>query len=104
MNQFFRILFGLCIFPTAAIPVPPVFVEKINQIPDLCQSDPRAGFPEGGQEFCCIAAVSNSLMWLDAHGYPNLVDDQEDRFAMQVALCNRLADSDYMNTDPEQGF
>ena len=33
----------------------------------------------------------------------NLLDDQEDLYAMQAALCNRPASPDYMNTDPKQG-
>lgn len=83
--------------------IPSYSVEKINEIPDLCQADDKANFPGGGNQYCCLAAISNSLMWLDRHGFPDLVADQNDVFTSQVALVNILAGPGYMNTDSEDG-
>jgi hypothetical protein len=46
--------------------------DKIRDTPDLMQSLPAAALPEGGIAHCGPVAVSNSLVWLARHGYPQL--------------------------------
>lgn len=102
-----KFLLVLAVIPFILIGVvsaqPPFYTDKINSIPDLTQTDPEANFPAGGKEFCLHSAVTNSLMWLDSHGFPNLVDNTGDSFADQVKLAKLLASKTYMDTDPEEG-
>jgi carboxyl-terminal processing protease len=93
----------LLIFVGVVYAQPPFYTEKINSIPDLTQTDAEANFPASGKEFCLHSAVTNSLMWLDSNGFPNLVDNTGDSFAGQVKLAKLLSSKTYMDTDPEEG-
>jgi C-terminal processing protease CtpA/Prc len=82
---------------------PSFYTEKINSIPDLTQTSPEANFPLGGKTFCLHSAVTNSLMWLDSHGFPNLVDNTGHPVTDQANLAKLLASKIYMDTDPNEG-
>lgn len=51
-------------------------MDKSSETPDLMQSDPEAGLPDGGEQFCGPVAAMNSMVWLARHGYPNLAPMQ----------------------------
>jgi hypothetical protein len=42
---------------------------RINETPDLMQSNPEAALPGGGMTYCGPVAASNSFVWLGAHGF-----------------------------------
>ena len=83
--------------------IPLFYTDPIYSIPDLTQTDQRAAFPGGGSQFCCLVAISNSLMWLDSNGFQNLVENSEDPFESQVKLVKLLASKQYMDTDLIEG-
>jgi hypothetical protein len=76
----------------------------VDEIPDYLQTDPAyGGFVNDGLNHCAPVAVSNSLIWLDDNGFPQLVDDTADRKRDQHTLITTLASAPYMNTDPDIG-
>lgn len=79
-----------------------VSVDKLHGTPDLLQTDPAASLPGGGRQYCAPVAVSNSLMWLGANGYPQLVPLLPGREA-QYAVARILGSSGYMDTDLDHG-
>jgi hypothetical protein len=83
--------------------IPPSYIEKAVAIPDLLQSDKSAGFPNGGVAYCAPVAVSNSLLWYDAHGYPNLFEEAASTPGMRVKLAKVLASERYMATRADSG-
>jgi len=83
--------------------LPPFYIEKIDSIPDLTQTAPKANFPAGGNQFCIPVAVSNSLFWLNSNGFPGLVDNTGHSLADQANLAKLLASKAYMDTDPNKG-
>ena len=82
---------------------PPFFTDNIDQTPDFTQSDERARFPNRGFYLCGLVAASNSLMWLAANGYPDLVDNTGDAFQDQVKLVRTLGLPAYTATQPSVG-
>ena len=83
--------------------IPLYYTDLIYSIPDLTQTDQRADFPGGGSQFCCLVAISNSLMWLDSNGFQNLIENSEDPFESQVKLVKLLASNQYMDTNLIEG-
>ena len=79
--------------------IPLFYTGSIHSIPDLTQTDPRANFPGGGSQFCCLVSIANSLMWLDSNGFPNFVQKSESPFEDQVKLVKLLSSKQYMDTD-----
>ena len=79
------------------------FTERMNDIPDLVQTDPNARFPHGGVHYCGPCAVSNSLAWLAGQGYPNLMARPEEVPTCQIDLANVLASKKYLDTTLELG-
>jgi hypothetical protein len=75
---------------------------KASSIPDFLQTDREAGFAKAGSQFCAPTAVSNSLMWLAAHGYGELRPEGGAK-AAQIAMIKTLAGADYMKTSPSIG-
>ncbi|MEZ4369520.1 MAG: hypothetical protein R3B07_01790 [Polyangiaceae bacterium] len=47
--------------------------ERWPELPDLTQTDPALGVAGGGNSHCGPVAVSNGLVWLSQHGYPDLL-------------------------------
>ena len=82
---------------------PVFYTENIESIPDLMQTDKKADFPGGGSQYCCLVAISNSLMWLNSNGFPNLVETSENPFDDQVKLTKLLGSHSYMDTNLEEG-
>ena len=76
---------------------------KAADTPDFLQTDPEAGFANAGTQYCAPSAVSNSLMWLAAHGYDDLRPEGRNDKAAQIAMIRELAAREYMNTSPKIG-
>jgi hypothetical protein len=73
-------------------------------MPDYYQADRAYGtLPNNGRSHCGPAAVSNALVWLDTHGFPNLLDAERPGPKEQFALIERLDDPQYMNTHTTKG-
>lgn len=80
----------------------PSTTDKADETPHFWQRDSRGGFDNGGRDYCCPVAVSNSLVYLAEHGFPALVSDGEGD-QPQIDLINQLALPGYFNTDPNTG-
>lgn len=79
-------------------------LSKVTGTPDYLQTDPDyGGLPDGGDQYCAPVSVSNSLMWLDDHGFGKLAPDTSDRKKDQFDLIVGLGSSSYMNTNPING-
>ncbi|MHC4244782.1 MAG: S41 family peptidase, partial [Planctomycetota bacterium] len=96
----------LCLLNTALAQesdISSFYMDNIYSIPDLCQTDKKANFPGGGSQFCCLVSISNSLMWLDSNGFPNLVENSGSPFKDQVELVKLLGSKQYMDTSLVDG-
>lgn len=76
------------------------YLDRIENTPDLMQSDPAAQLPAGGAAYCGPVAVSNSIVWLSRHGYPGLFKgktgpNSQGQMALEI--------SRYMHTDNWDG-
>jgi hypothetical protein len=76
--------------------------ERAAGTPHFWQLDPRGGFKNGGKDYCGPVAISDSLVYLAHHGFPELLPDGEGDQA-QIDLINSLASPHYLGTDPDKG-
>lgn len=76
--------------------------QKIAETPHFWQLDPRGGFLNGGRDYCGPVAVSDSLVYLGRHGFPDLLPGSEGDQA-QIDMINQLASTHYLGTDPNAG-
>jgi hypothetical protein len=76
--------------------------QKARLMPRFYQRDPRAGFPNGGRDYCCPVSAAVALIALDQSTCHGLSPGGTD-FDSQVQLVNLLASTDYFGTDPEEG-
>ncbi|WP_028580206.1 hypothetical protein [Desulfogranum japonicum] len=75
------------------------YLDKVYDIPDYLQTDSAyGGLPGGGTQYCAPVAVSNSMMWLDDHGFPDLASNTSDRKKDQFDVAQTLGSSAYLNT------
>jgi hypothetical protein len=80
------------------------YIDKIGEIPDYLQVDlSYGGFPGGGTQYCGPVATSNPLMWLDDHGYDEIIANTADRNEDQHDLIESLGSSTYMDTSTDSG-
>ena len=85
-------------------PLPKAYREKVDATPDFCQTDQRYGkFPGNGDELCAPVALSNSLIWLNRNGFPNLVPKEKSTKSEQADLIRLLCSDDYLGTDLREG-
>jgi hypothetical protein len=83
---------------------PGAHTEKVIGTPQFYQGDPRGRFPGNGENYCCPTAISDSLVYLAAHGFPKLLADGiADPVDAQIALIRKLAAPDCMHTNPATG-
>ncbi len=76
----------------------------VKVMPDFCQLNDRYGqLPGGGSQYCAPTAISNILVWLDQHGFPDLIPGDDNSSKAQYKLIRCLGSEDYMNTDHETG-
>jgi hypothetical protein len=78
---------------------PNVYLDKVRTTPDLLQTDIEACFPDGGAHYGAPVAVSNSMMWLANHGFGRLCPPAYSEKQSHIALVNKLATQEYINTD-----
>ncbi|MEB2310868.1 MAG: hypothetical protein OZ921_02370 [Sorangiineae bacterium] len=83
--------------------LPPGLTARAVDTPDLTQTDAALGLPGNGNSYCGPVAVSNSLMWLAANGYPLLAPDGETPREQQVELVRLISSQKYMATGPRSG-
>lgn len=57
-------------------------------LPDLTQTDPALGVAGGGNSHCGPVAVSNGLVWLSQHGYPDLLPQPADDPRTKISARN----------------
>lgn len=76
--------------------------QKAAETPHFWQLDPRGGFLNGGKDYCGPVAISDSLIYLGRHGFPDLMPDSQGEQA-QIDMINLLASPHYLGTDPEKG-
>lgn len=81
----------------------PPYIEKLEQIPDITQTDPNGGLPGGGIFYCAPVAVSNSMMWFADIGFEKLMPDIADRKKAQFEIARRLGSSRFMDTSLKTG-
>ena len=96
-------MLSISVLAGADVAVPSSYVKRMDEIADFKQTNPKANFAEGGKDFCAPTSLSDHLMWLAGHGYPNLEPKGEDAEVAQIALIKSLASDDYMGTDPSVG-
>lgn len=77
--------------------------DKAADTPDLMQTLPAAGLPDGGAAYCGPVAVSNSLVWFMRHGYPGLAQHEVDTPTGQGQLAALLGGPRYMRTTYTSG-
>ena len=58
--------------------IPAKYVEKVDSISDLMQTDPALGLLEGGVMSCGSVSATNSFAWLADNGYKDMVLRNED--------------------------
>lgn len=76
--------------------------QKAAETPHFWQLDPRGGFLNGGKDYCGPVAVSDSLVYLGHHGFPDLLPGCQGDQA-QIDMINELASPHYLGTDPNAG-
>ena len=85
-------------------PLPSEYLEKVGGIPDFCQTDQRYGkFDGGGAMTCAPAAPSNSLVWLNQNGFPNILNKPNATKADQSDLIRRLSKPEFLDTTIQDG-
>lgn len=77
---------------------PEFSTSKISDMPDLTQTDKRGNLPGKGRSYCGPVAVSNSLVWLARHGYPNLAPGYNGTIQSQASIAKVLG-LKYMKTN-----
>jgi len=79
-------------------------VEKMAGMPDYFQADPAYGrLPRGGASYCGPTALANALVWLDTHGYADLLPAEAPGPAEQFALIRTLGEETYTKTHEKTG-
>jgi len=77
--------------------------DKITSTPDLSQTDPAGAFEGDGSNYCAPVAISNSLMYLSRHGFPDLASQETSTKDAQIEVVHYLASPDYLKTDANSG-
>lgn len=89
--------------PPAPVKPKQVLPQRAFDTPDLTQTDPDLHVPGGGNSYCGPVAISNSVMWLAAHGYPKLAPAGATPHEQQLQLVRELGSRHYMATSPYSG-
>ncbi len=77
-----------------------MYLDKLDQIPDIKQVENRFAFPEKGKDFCAPVVVTDSFVWLSKNGYENILGKPGARDPV-VDCCRKLAE--LMDTRPGRG-
>lgn len=82
-----------------------VLAQDRSEIPDLTQTEIASDGGDGGAMYCAPVSVANSILWLAANGYPELVDDPEDEEAQRklvLKLAKLMGTNIEIGTNPPQ--
>lgn len=77
-----------------------MYVEKVDQIPDIKQTDQRFGFPDKGRDFCAPVVVADAFVYLNKNGYQRILDDADNPEDVPVRTCCKLAELMHTRTGP----
>ncbi|HRX85670.1 MAG TPA: hypothetical protein P5572_11695, partial [Phycisphaerae bacterium] len=105
-----RLLCAAALLGIAALPSPAdepsqpaddgAYLEKVEAMPDFCQTAPALGSTRSeGARWCGPAAVANAIVWLDQHGYGELIGPEPVTPEVQADVVRELASEDCMGTD-----
>lgn len=103
MQKSILVLFVFLLSAPLAWAHPPIYVEKAEAVPDLCQNDRSARLPGRGKGYCGPVAVSNSFVYLADRGFPALLPTMGRRRMTQGQLASLLGMSKYMRTSIKDG-
>ena len=100
------IVLAVCLMPAARADdpqdtpaLPGECTEKVDTMPDLCQTDAAFGsLPYQGRYSCGPTAVANVLVAMDQRGFGNLVEGDVRSKAVQRALLEQLSTKPYLET------
>src|SRR3989339_141591 len=85
--------------------MPVYYYSKINEFPNYYQRDTAyGGLLGGGSAECGPTSVSNGLMWLSDHGFPNLTPHTSDRKKDQFDVIWEIGADPYMHYRDPWGF
>ncbi len=82
---------------------PRPYLEKLDSVPDLTQTDPNGRLPGGGVFYCASVAVSNSMAWFSDNGFDKLMPAWQNRKKAQFEVARILGTKRYMNTSLKTG-
>jgi len=83
---------------------PATCTDKVDETPRFYQMDARLGLKLAGEKFCFPTSVSDSMVYLAHHGFPNLFPIRAaDPAKKQADLIEMLASNDYMATNTSGG-
>jgi hypothetical protein len=86
--------------PSNVSTLPDECTQKLEYMPDLCQTDKAFGsLPYGGRSFCAPTALANALIAMDQQGYDNLVAGDPRSKEGQRALLEQLGTRPYLETN-----
>ena len=74
---------------------------RYSNVPDLCQTDPRAGLPGGGRQYCGPVAASDYLVWLSKNGFERLAPSYDGSLVSQANIARRLGGAGLMRVGAE---
>jgi len=82
-----------------AAALPDECTEKVDLMPDLCQTDEAfRSLPYGGRYSCGPTAFANVLVAMDRRGYEDLVPEDGQSKEQQRALLEQLGTKPYLHT------
>lgn len=93
----------LIFFSSILFAQPLEYNARVNETPDLLQTDKEADLPGRGTQYCLPVSVSNSFAWLAKNGFENLLEKGIGRKKAQIKAAYMLGSSDYMNTSLRNG-
>jgi len=80
------------------------YVAKLATMPDFYQADRAYGsLPRNGGAYCGPTAAANAIVWLDTHGFPNLLSAATPGPTEQFELIRTLGAQEYMRTNSTKG-
>lgn len=68
-----------------------MYLDKVDEIPDIKQTDKRLHFPDNGKDFCAPVVVIDSFVQLKKHGYNRIFGDQAGSAEIPLDACSKLA-------------
>jgi len=85
--------------PGAVPALPDQYVDKVEPMPDLCQTDEAfASLPYEGRYWCGPTSLANVLLVMDGRGYANLFEGDRESKRDVLSLLAELGTMRYMRT------